>query len=157
MATVHRLLVGLAAGVFITAHAGSFKIGQITIDRPYARATAPGQPSGGAYLRLDNRGPADRLVSVHSDVARSTELHEMKMEGDVMRMRQIDAIDVPRDQPVALRPGGLHIMLMGLKAPLKEGDKFPLTLRFQNAGEVKVEVQVEGVKPAEPMRHDSKH
>ena len=157
MTALSRLLAALAAACSFAVHAHSFKIGEITIDHPYARATAPGQPSGGAFLRLDNRGPADRLLAVQSDVASSTELHEMKMEGDVMRMRQVEAIDVPRNQSVALQPGGLHIMLMGLKAPLKEGERFPLTLRFQNAGEVKVEVHVEAVKPAETMRHDMKH
>ena len=157
MIALHRLLVALAAACSFAAHAHSFKIADITIDHPYARATAPGQPSGGAFLRLHNRGDADRLIAVQSDVAGSTELHEMKMDGDVMRMRQVEAIDLPRNQSVSLQPGGLHIMLMGLKAPLKEGDKFPLTLRFQNAGEVKVEVYVEAVKPAEPMRHGMTH
>jgi periplasmic copper chaperone A len=157
MTALPRLLVAFAAACSFAAQAHSFKIAEITIDHPYARATAPGQPSGGAFLRLDNRGPADRLVAVQSGVAGSTELHEMKMEGDVMRMRQIDAVELPRNQSVSLQAGGLHIMLMGLKAPLKEGDKFPLTLRFQNAGEVKVEVYVEAVRPGEPMRHDMKH
>jgi copper(I)-binding protein len=89
-------------------------------------------------------------------VSRTVELHEMKMDGDVMRMRQVAAVDVPAGGSVALEPGGLHVMLLGLKAPLKEGDRFPMTLRFEKAGEVKVEVHVEaaGVGPA---RHDMKH
>jgi copper(I)-binding protein len=151
------LIAALAGACSFAAYAHSFKIAEITIGHPYARATAPGQTSGGAYLRLENRGPADRLIAVQSDVAGSAELHEMKMDGDVMRMRQIEAVDLPPNQSVSLQPGGSHIMLVGLKAPLKEGEKFPLTLRFQNAGEVKVEVYVEAVKPAPHMGHEMKH
>ena len=89
-------------------------------------------------------------------MSKSVELHQMQMQGDVMRMRQVDAIDIPANKSVALEPGGLHIMLVGLKAPLKEGDRFPMTLTFEKAGEVKVDVVVEGVKPA-PMAADMKH
>jgi copper(I)-binding protein len=71
------------------------------------------------------------------------ELHEMKMEGNVMRKREVSAVELPAGKAVELKPGGLHIMLMGLKAPLKEGDKFPLRLKFEKAGEVTVTVNVE--------------
>jgi periplasmic copper chaperone A len=142
----------LACAAF-AVHAHAYKLGAISIDHPYARATLPGQPTGGAYLRFENRGPSDRLIAVQADVARSVELHEMKMDGDVMRMRQLDAIDVPSNKAVVLKPGGLHLMLIGLKAPLKEGDRFPMTLKFEKAGEVKVEVTVDAVKPEEAAPH----
>ena len=132
--------LGLAA---LAAHAHTFKLGAIEIGHPYARATAPGQPAGGGYLSLSNAGANDRLLSASAEVSKAVELHTMTMEGDVMRMRQVEAIELPAGKKVELKPGGLHIMFIGLKAPLKQGDKFPLKLKFEKAGEVTVEVNVE--------------
>ncbi len=136
----------LAAAAFcapLTALAHGYKLGPIDIGHPWARPTVPGQPSGGGYLKLANGGAAaDRLLSASSDVAASVELHSMGMEGDVMRMRQVDGIDLPAGQTVELKPGGLHIMFNGLKAPLKEGESFPVKLKFEKAGEVVVDVKV---------------
>lgn len=137
-------VVGIALSVAsLLAHAHSFKLGEITIGHPYARTTAAGQASGGGYLKLENKGADDKLLSASADVAASVELHSMSMEGDVMRMRQVDGIALPKGKTVELKPGGLHIMFMGLKAPLKNGDKFPLKLKFEKAGEVTVTVNVE--------------
>lgn len=109
----------------------------------WARPTVQGQSAGGGYLRIENKGgAADRLLSATADVSVRTELHSMTMDGDVMRMRQVEAIDVPAGGTVELKPGGLHLMFMGLKAPLKAGTTFALTLRFEKAGEVKVQAQV---------------
>ncbi len=130
------------------AHAHSFKLGEIDIGHPYARATAAGQPTGGGYLLLDNKGRDDKLVSASAAVSASVELHSMSMEGDVMRMRQVDGIALPTGKKVELKPGGFHIMFVGLKAPLKAGDKFPMTLKFEKAGEVEVTVNVEAPKAA---------
>lgn len=158
MNSCRTLLAGLVLALAsLAAAAHSFKLGEIAIGHPYARSTAPGQSTGGAYLRLENRGADDRLVSVSTPVAQAIELHDMQMDGDVMRMRQVKDIAVPANQAVVLKPGGLHLMLVGLKAPLKNGDRFPLTLRFAKAGEVTVEVHVESASPAEPMKHDMKH
>jgi periplasmic copper chaperone A len=146
------LLVLLSAGLGGTlAFAHEFKAGQIVIGHPFARATAPAQPAGGGYLTLNNQGTTpDRLVSVRADVSSVVELHSMAMEGDIMRMRQVDAVDLPVGQKVELKPGGLHIMFIGLKAPFKAGDTFPVTLKFEKAGEVTVQVVVEatGAAPA---------
>jgi periplasmic copper chaperone A len=132
----------LAAGV-MAASAHDFKIGDIKIAHPYARTTAAGQASGAGYLKLENKGTADRLLSASADVAASVEMHSMSMEGDVMRMRQVDGIALPTGKTIELKPGGLHLMLVGLKAPLKDGEKFPLKLKFEKAGEVTVTVNVE--------------
>ena len=153
------LFAGLAlAAAQLAAHAHGFQLGAIAIGHPWARATVPGQPGGAGYLSLDNRGPAaDRLLSARAAVAERVELHEMWMEGDVMRMRQRDAIAVPAGAKVEFRPGGAHLMLIGLKAPLKTGEKFPLVLTFEKAGTVEVVVNVEAAGGAEPghagMRH----
>ena len=127
----------------LVAQAHSFKLGDINIGHPYARTTATGQASGGGYLKLENKGADVKLLSASADVSASVELHSMSMEGDVMRMRQVDGIALPKGKTVELKPGGLHIMFMGLKAPLKSGDKFPLKLKFEKAGEVTVTVNVE--------------
>jgi len=145
----------VAAAVCAAAASGAsahdFKAGPLTIDHPYARATAPGQPNGGGFLKLTNQGPtADKLIAATTARAGSTELHSMRMEGDVMRMRQVDAIEVPAGGSVELKPGGLHLMFIGLKAPLRNGDTFPVTLRFEKAGEVVVTVNVEAPQAAEP-------
>jgi periplasmic copper chaperone A len=146
------LAIGLAT---FAAEAHSFKVGSISIGHPHARATAAGQPTGGGFMKFENRGSAaDKLLSASATVSNSVELHTMSMQGDVMRMRQVEAIELPAGQTVELKPGGLHVMFIGLKAPLKVGDTFPMTLRFEKAGEVTVQVNVEAVKPAaEPHKH----
>ena len=130
-------------GALVLALSAATAWADIRVEQPYARATGPGQRAGGGYLLLENTGKAaDRLLSVRADVSASVELHTMSMDGDVMRMRELDGIDVPAGQRVELKPGGMHIMFMGLKAPLKAGDTFPATLTFQKAGQVKVTVTV---------------
>lgn len=136
------LLSALAMAASLS-QANDTKVGGITIGHAFARSTVPGQKAGGAYLTLNNQGAADRLVGARTDRAASVELHTMGMDGDVMRMREIDAIDLPSGKVVELKSGGLHLMLMGLKEPLKVGERFPLTLKFEKAGEVKVDVSVE--------------
>ncbi len=133
----------------LTAAAHSFKLGDIDIGHPYARPTRAGQQVGAGYLTLTNQGAPDRLLSATSTMAASIEMHSMVMDGDVMRMRQVEAIALPSGAAVALQPGGFHLMLFGLKAPLKAGDKFPLSLKFEKAGEVVVTVNVDEPTPAE--------
>ena len=147
-----RRLITLAAA-FVTLAAGptlahGYKVGAIDIGHPYARATAAGQSVGGGFLKLSNGGAADRLVAARTAVAASVELHTMRLEGDVMRMRQLDAIELPAGRTVELEPGGTHLMLMGLKAPLKAGQSFPMVLKFEKAGEVTVDVSVEAPRAA---------
>jgi len=144
---MNKLLTTLClAAAALAAQAHGFKLGEITIGHPYARSTAPGQPNGGAFLSLENRGADDKLVSADAGpaIAARTELHTMSMDGDVMRMRRVDDIALGSGKAVALQPGGYHVMLFGLKAPLKEGDTFPLKLHFEKAGDVTVTVNVEG-------------
>jgi copper(I)-binding protein len=148
MKTIRLLLATAAFAVTaLAASAHGSRLGAIVIGHPYARATVPGQPTGGAYLRFENAGPTDKLVSVKAAVSKSIELHTSHMEGDVMQMREVDAIELPSNKSVVLEPGGTHIMLVGLKAPLKEGDHFPMTLKFEKAGEVTVDVVVQAVSP----------
>lgn len=118
----------------------------IEVTRATARATVPQQKSAGAYLTLENRGQAgDRLVAASTPVARRVELHTMSMDGNVMRMREVDAIALKPSSKVEMRPGeGYHLMLIGLNQSLQAGQSFPLTLQFEKAGKVEVKVAVEG-------------
>lgn len=140
----------------VSAH--EFQLGDLHIGHPFARTTAPQQPSGGAYLSIENRGKeTDRLIKASADIAKETQIHSMKMDGNVMRMREIEKIDITPGAKVSMKPGdGYHIMLIGLKQPLKAGDKFPVTLTFEKAGQTVVTVVVEEREKAAPgaaMRH----
>ena len=151
MRNVAAGLLSFAAAVSaVSAH--EFKFGTLSIGHPYARPTAPSQPTGGGYLTLTSKGRADRLISASTPIAREVQLHSMKMDGDVMRMREVEAIDVPADTLVELKPGAFHLMFVGLKEPLKVGQRFPLKLRFEKAGEVTVEISVDA-----PAAHEAPH
>jgi periplasmic copper chaperone A len=140
--------------VSFSATAHGFAIGELDIAHPYAIATVQGQSVGGVFFKhIANKGDkADRLISatVASTVADKTELHTMSTENDVMRMRQVTAIDLPAKTTVPMTRGlkkdGYHVMLMGLKAQLKVGDKLPVKLKFERAGEIEVVVNVEALK-----------
>lgn len=135
-------------------HAADFRAGNISITAPHARPTVAGQPGGAAYLTLENTGAsADRLLGVTSPVAQSADIHTMRMDGDIMRMREAGELPLAPAAKVEMKPGmGYHIMLNGLKQPLQEGASFPLTLTFEKAGKVDISVVVDG-KPAKPAGH----
>ena len=154
---IRTITFTLATGAALAAHAHEFKLGAIQIGHPFARATAAGQTTGGGFLKLTNAGTDDALLAASSPVATRVELHSMRMNGDVMQMRQVDAIALPAGKTVELKPGGWHLMLVGLKAPLKAGDKFPLTLKFERAGEVEVTVHVDALTPAAAGASHSPH
>lgn len=118
-----------------------------SVANAWARPTVAGQSGGGGFLTITGGVAADRLLSASAAVAPTVELHTMAMDGNVMRMRRVDAIDVPAGKTVELKPGGLHVMFVGLVQPLQAGTRFPLTLRFEKAGDVKVDVQVTATPP----------
>ena len=149
----------LSVAVSASALAHEFKLGDLMIDHPWARASIGQAPNGAAYMALMTKGSeTDRLVAVESDVAKRIELHTHLMEDGVMKMRQVEAIEVAPGEPTVLKPGGLHVMLMGLKEPLVEGQRFPLTLVFEKAGRVQIEVAIQGPTDMEAQdghKHDS--
>src|ERR1700754_3488725 len=121
-----RLILVAALG-FVPGIASAQSAGKVSVETPWARASAG--TTGAAYFTLKNQGDADdRLVAVSTPAAGKAELHTMTMEGDVMKMRPVDGIPVAAHGTAELKPGGLHVMLMELKAPLKQGESFPLTL-----------------------------
>ena len=156
---IRRLMCGVALTLAsLAASAHSYKIGSIGIDDPRARPTVAGQQVGGAYMTIVNKGAADRLLSATTAVAAAVQVHTMAMDGDVMTMREVDAVDLGAGQTVEFKPGGFHLMLMGLKAPLKNGDKFAMTLRFEKAGKLEVMVHVEPVSaPSGAAAPSSQH
>lgn len=148
--------IALSAISIFTAFAESaaVKIGDLEITSAWTRATLPGQPAGGGYLTIENNGPeADRLVSATSPLTPMTQIHEMKMEGDVMKMGELTGgIEIPAGSKVELAPGGLHIMFLGLKEGIKEGDAIKLTLKFEKAGEVEITLPVQAAN-TKAMQH----
>jgi periplasmic copper chaperone A len=137
----------LAVGFALAA--SSAWSGQLDIENTWARATPGGATTGAAYVTI--RSPtADQLVGAATPVAGKAELHKMEMSGMVMKMRPVAGIDIPAGRPVSLAPGGLHIMLVGLKKPLQAGQSFPLTLTFAKTGARTVNVSVEQVGAAGP-------
>ena len=129
------------------ALADEIKAGDLVITQAWSRATPKGAKTGGAYLTIENKGSMpDRLVGGSADAAGEVEIHEMTMANGVMKMRPLDkGLEIGPGKTVKLSPGGFHVMLMGLKSPLKQGDKLPVTLEFEKAGKVTVSFDVEGV------------
>ncbi|MSP88933.1 MAG: copper chaperone PCu(A)C [Alphaproteobacteria bacterium] len=129
----------------------------VHVEQAWARASAGQARTGAAYMTLVNHGQAaDRLVKVTGTVADKVELHTHVMDGDVMRMRLIATIEVSPGEPSVLKPGGLHVMLIGLKAPLKAGESFALDLIFEKAGTIPVKVAIGAVGAREPAAHSHK-
>jgi copper(I)-binding protein len=129
--------------LFCLALAATPAVAQIKIENAWARATPPGAKIAAGYMTIRNDASApDRLIAATSPAAEKVETHVTMKEGDVFRMRQVKGYDVPARGSFELKPGGAHLMLVNIKAPLQEGAKVPLTLRFERAGEVETELQV---------------
>lgn len=147
----------LQMGAF-SAHSHEARAGDVTIDHPYAVPSPAGARTGGMYFRrLTNTGKGpERLISATTPIARTIEFHEMRMHGEVMKMRALDAIELPAGAELSVRHGGnLHLMLLDLKQPLKDGDRFPVTLTFERGGRKEVMVWVQ--KPREAVAAHADH
>ena len=131
---------------------------QVTASGAWVRGTVPGQTASGAYMQLKSADGAT-LVGVESPAAGIVEIHEMRMEGDTMRMRAVEKLDLPAGRAVELKPGGYHMMLMDLKAPLKKGEMVPIKLKVRNKSgqtqdiEVKAEVREVTAGAGGPSKH----
>lgn len=142
--TRRGLIAGTAALIATPAFAHhDFTLGDLRIGHPWTRA-AGANTNGAGYMTLRNTGARpDKLIAAATPLARTVELHTHIREGEVMRMRPVADIPVPAGQTVRLRPGGLHVMLIGLTEPLRQGAEVPLTLRFEQAGEVRITLEVQ--------------
>lgn len=149
-----RLLIICSGSLLaLSAQAHGFAVGELFVRHPYAAPSLAGSQNGAVYFKgIKNAGKeADQLVSAKTQVADKAEIHEMTMSGDVMKMRPLSSIEIPAGVEVSIakgNPNGYHLMLLGLKQPLKDGDRFPVVLTFKQAGEVKVEVYVQTPKAA---------
>lgn len=139
----------------LPASAQDQKAGTVTILDAWARPTAPQAPNGAVYLTMKNNGGlADRLLGAETARARKVELHTTKNENGVMQMRPLEqGVALPAGAEAAMKPGGDHVMLLGLTQPLAEGETLPLTLKFERAGNVNVDVAVRGGRPAAAPSH----
>ena len=145
-----KVLMFAAIGVMATQAAWA---ANISVTDAWARATKPGQPVSGAYMKIQSDADA-RLISVSSPAVPRVEVHEMKMDGDVMRMREVQAIELPKGKTVSLEPGGYHIMLMNLPKPIAAGEFIPLSLVVESGGKRQtVEVKVEARAPNQPVQN----
>jgi len=137
----------LAACVVMPAHADDVAIGGLKISGAWVRATPKGAPVGGGYLTITNTGSAaDRLIGGSSDVSGRFEIHEMGMANGVMKMRPVaNGLEIKPGQTVELKPGGYHLMFVGLKKPFEQGQHVKATLQFEKAGSVAVDFTVEGI------------
>jgi copper(I)-binding protein len=154
---MNKLNIALAgplfAGLFSTlAMAQNVKVGGIEIDHAYARAMVPGAKVGGGYLTLTNTGSADdKLVAIAADRAKSAEVHQMSVDGGLMKMRPVHGgLVVPAGQTIELKPGGYHVMFMGVVQPFKQGETVKATLTFEKAGAIGVEFSVGNIAGGAP-------
>jgi copper(I)-binding protein len=146
---IRTIILGTALAVAIAwpARAAEVSAGSLTISASWARATPKGASVGGGYLSITNSGDSsDRLVGGSTDVAKGFEIHSMTTDNGVMKMRPVTGgLEVKPGQTVELKPGGYHVMFVGLKHGLKQGDHFRATLQFEKAGKVDVVFTVEGI------------
>lgn len=121
---------------------------EIAVSAAWARPTAAGQSTAAAYMTITNSGGADRLTDVAAEIGQAS-LHSTRMDGGVMRMRPVDAVDLPADATVELQPAGVHVMITGLRQPLPAGSNFPLRLTFEKSGKRDAAIAVRGEAPAQ--------
>ncbi|PWW02042.1 hypothetical protein DFR52_102707 [Hoeflea marina] len=147
-AALFAAIATLAVPTVAAAH--EFKLGDLVIHHPHMKGTPPNAPVSGGYLTIENTGSeADRLVSADTGFAGQTQIHEMSMEGDVMKMRELpDGLEIPAGGSVELKPGGYHVMFMQLKEQMKPGEMRKAILTFEKAGQIEVEFKVDDMSGA---------
>jgi hypothetical protein len=140
---VFALILVSALALTTAVFAEDYSLGALTVSHPWARASAGKAKNGAAYVVIANRGQdVDRLLKIASPVAKKAEVHTSIMKDGIMMMRPVKAVEVNPGEPTVMKPGALHIMLMGLETPLKEGRTFPMTLTFEKAGSIEIQVKV---------------
>ncbi|EJM50982.1 copper chaperone PCu(A)C [Pseudomonas sp. GM48] len=138
------------------ANAHEYKVGTLEIAHPWSQELPPNAPTVAAYFVINNEGKtADRLLSVDTPIAGEAQLHEHVMQGDMMKMQHVPSVEVPAGGEVTFAPMAYHVMLLGLKdrSLLSDGKRFPMTLHFEKAGDVTVEVTVQKQAPESMQAH----
>ena len=154
-AFIAAILVAVPTFAPAFAHDGVVHLGALNISLPFTRATLPNAPVGGGFLTIENEGPdADRLISASSPAAATVQVHEMAVQGDMMKMRPLaEGLELPPGETTVLAPGGFHLMFMGLKQAFVEGETVPVTLVFEKAGTVEIALPVLGAAVGAPDMH----
>jgi len=149
------LALGALLSVSGNLYAHDYTLGSLHIEHPWAMAVPAVSPNGAAYLVIHNMGEqADKLLGADTARAGKTEIHEHLHKDGLMKMQQVQGgLEIPAGGEVRLEQGGYHFMMFGLKQPLNDGDKFPMTLHFQKAGDLDVEVHVQTQAPAAAAEH----
>ena len=142
-----KIVIAAAAALLFSIQA---QAADLEVATPFMRAAPVAGGNGAAFFVLNNHGEADRLIAVEADISKSVEIHTHVKDGEVFRMRKVDAIAIPMHGSVELKPGGDHVMFIGLNAPIKEGTMVPVTLVFEKAGKVKIEVPVQAAGAMAP-------
>ncbi|MCW2294186.1 copper(I)-binding protein [Pseudomonas sp. BIGb0408] len=151
------VLAAALLGTSLLANAHQYDAGELHIDHPWSREMPPVAPTAAAYFVVHNKGAQDdRLLSVETPVAGKAEIHEHAHVGGMMKMQQVQSVVIPAGGEVKFAPIGYHVMLFNLKQQAKSGERFPLTLTFEKAGQVQVEVAVQKDEPAAESGHDHK-
>ncbi|WP_198650480.1 copper chaperone PCu(A)C [Saccharospirillum mangrovi] len=140
-------LCALIASPMTWAH--GYELGELSIEHPWSRATPPGTPTGGGFMTIHNHGnDSDFLLGGHSDFTQSISVHQTRMDESNMTMKMDamhDGLEIPAGGSVTLEPGSYHLMLMGLQSPLKEGERRTITLEFEHAGSIEVDLAVDAI------------
>lgn len=154
---MHKVTV-LAAAMLYGSAAFAGVADKVAVQDPYVRLAPPGAPATGAFMVLKNGGDKDaKLIKAENPVSRVTELHNHINDNGVMRMRPVPAIEIKAGGEAVLKPGGLHVMLIDLKAPMREGDMVPITLGFDDGSSKTVEARVVRPGAAMPMAGEHRH
>lgn len=132
-------------------------LASIGIQQPWSRALPPTAKNGAVFVNIDNQGLADQLISASANIAKTVELHDHIHENGLMKMVQVDSIEVPAGGSAELKPGSYHIMLIDLQQPLREGEHFPVTLQFRDAGSVDLQVEVRSMDAGTAAEHLHQH
>jgi len=140
-------------GLFSVSVAQNANLGRLSISDAYVHETVSGQTVVTGFVKIKNTGPADKLVSVSTSAGFEAQIHAMKMEGNIMKMAQIPSIDIAANSSVELTPDGMHIMILGLKTPVKTGDVIKIKLKFVNSGEVELNFPVKTLAPISGHDH----
>ena len=143
------LLALLLFTSLVFAH--SSEKGEIQVRHPWSRATPPGAKVGVGYMEIRNNGrQPDRLLSASTPLAKKVEMHVTERDGEVLKMRQVKSFEIPARERYELRPGGAHLMLVDITRPLQKGERIALTLRFERAGELEVQLEVQELGSRQP-------
>ena len=148
----------VAAGLLLSTGVPAGAADNVSVQDPYVRLAPPSAPATGAFMVIRNAGDKDvRVVKADNPVSKATELHTYVNEGGVMKMRPIPAIEIKAKGEAVLKPGGLHVMMIDLKVPMKEGDTVPITLTFDDGSSKQVDARVVRPSPAPAPVQQKQH